>query len=181
MVGSRSRAVALLVASLMAGACGGKGEEATDATASEESPADGTVPEGADLAEGADALSPEELSELYAVAVPEGMFVVSAAEDPGEGTATFELSYEGEPDVDGYRQAIVDAGWEIEAEGPLASYAWCLSNLADVAREILDRLGFPGGDLVVAYVVLAAGGVEWRIAASRRDCVPRTGLDEQGD
>lgn len=172
----------LLVTALVATGCGGGDSEgASDDTASEEASTEGTPPDTGDVAAGADSPSPEELAELYAVPVPEGMRVVSAGEDTEAGTATFELAFDGDPDVDGYRQAMTDAGWAVDSEGPLASYGWCLHlRLADVAREIFDRLGIPGGELL-AYAVLTVGSGQWQIGASGRACAVGDGLIEPAD
>lgn len=105
-------------------------------------------------------LTPEELADKYRVPVPEGMTLVSATEDVEAGTARFEIAYEGPPDVDGYREAIVAEGWDVASEGPLESFAWCL-----------DLLGF------VAYVVLASGVITWEVVvAAATACVLGAGL-----
>lgn len=172
----RTVVVVAVAALLVASGCdGGDSEEASEETASEEAGAEGSRPGADDVAGAEDAVPPEELAGLYAVAVPEGMRVVAAGEDAGAGTATFELAYDGDPDVDGYRQAMVDAGWTVDSEGPLESYGWCL-RYGEIAREVLARLGIAAGPLV-AYVVLVLGGVQWQIGGPDRDCVVGEGLN----
>lgn len=172
----RGLVVALLLTSLMANACAGGGSEETpELTESEDAP-DGTAADTGDVAAGADSRSPDQLAEIYAVPVPAGMRVVSAGEDAGTGTATFELAYDGDPDVDAYRTAIAQAGWTVDSEGPLASYGWCLRRrLADVAVEIFDRLGLPAGPLI-AYALLISGRVQWQVGDSDHECVVGEGL-----
>lgn len=101
----------LIALVLVAGfGCQGGG---TDANRAGESPAaEGSLPPPP---------SPEELAAQFAVPVPKGGEVAEASVDDLNNTAEVEVTYEGEPDVDGYTEAMEEQGWSIDEVNEVGS------------------------------------------------------------
>lgn len=86
---------------LFAVACNRQGAETSDVAPGDDLPAAPPQP------------SPEELAAQFSVPVPEGGSLEAAEADPNTGEASFELLYQGPPDVGSYTSAMEGEGWEI--------------------------------------------------------------------